>query len=273
MTSVPRRMRIDSSGVELYVEVWGESGLPLVLGHGFAGSARNFRPQARELAFDHRVVLFDARGHARSAAPTDPTEYDPGRFVADLGRVLDALGVERAVVGGLSMGAGVALRFALAHPERVIASVLSAFPRPADDPAHVRWATDFADAIEREGIEAAGRRHAWGERLEHDPRGAELVRSGFAEHTPHGLALCLRHLIAVQPSPKQLAGELAGIKHPVLVVVGEADPTSLVASRELAKLVPGARLVEIEAGGHIINLEKRQEYLSALRQFLDGLER
>jgi len=261
-------MDVQSGGVQLYVEAWGEGGLPLVLGHGFGGSARNFRLQARELSGSRLVVLFDARGHGRSEAPTDPRAYAPERFVEDVARVLDAVGADRGVVGGLSMGAGIALRFALGRPDRVAATVLSAFPRTADDPAHVSWAHAFADAIERDGIDEAGRVHAWGSRLADDPQTAGLVRRGFAEHTPHGLALTLRHLIAVQPSPEGLEPELRSLRSPVLLLVGAADTPSLGPSRALAQRVPGAELVEIAGGGHVINLEKPLEYNRALGDFL-----
>src|SRR5690348_17906444 len=108
---------------KLHVEIEGD-GPALVLAHGFGGSARNFQPQARALRDRLRVVRFDARGHARSEAPDDPAAYTPATFVWDLARVLDGAGVTDAVVGGLSMGAGTALRFALDRPERVRGLVL-----------------------------------------------------------------------------------------------------------------------------------------------------
>src|SRR2546426_1164680 len=142
----------------LHVEVEG-SGPVVVLGHGFGGSARNFLPQARALQTRYRVVRFDARGHARSGAPDDPRANGPEAFVGDLARVLDRVGAERAVVGGLSMGAGVALRFALAHPDRVDGLVLAGFPADARTPGSFSAvALEFADAIERDGLEAAGAR-------------------------------------------------------------------------------------------------------------------
>src|SRR4029077_20628630 len=102
-----------------------------------------------------RVVRYDARGHARSEAPDDPAAYTPETFAADLGRVLDGPGV----VGGLSMGAATELRFAVAHPERVRGLILAAFPAGASAPAGIaREASAFADAIERNGVEAAGER-------------------------------------------------------------------------------------------------------------------
>src|SRR5438045_9484216 len=104
-----------SAEPRLHVEVEG-SGPVVVLAHGFGGSARNFGPQARALRDRYRVVRFDARGHARSDAPDDPRAYRPEAFVADVGRVLDVAGADVAGVGGLSLAAGIALRFAPAHP-------------------------------------------------------------------------------------------------------------------------------------------------------------
>src|SRR5690242_3405382 len=115
---------------KLHVEIDGH-GPTIVLGHGFGGSARNFRSQVRGLAPEFRVVRFDARGHARSETPAEAAAYVADAFVNDVGRVLDAAGADDAVVGGVSMGAGVALRFALAHPERVRGLVLAAFPASA----------------------------------------------------------------------------------------------------------------------------------------------
>jgi pimeloyl-ACP methyl ester carboxylesterase len=104
-----------STAVELHVEEYGAGDPAIVLLHGFAGSARNFRPQARFLRERHRVVLFDARGHARSAAPVDEAEYSPEAFVEDLARVVERTGSKRIVVGGISMGAAIALRYALRY--------------------------------------------------------------------------------------------------------------------------------------------------------------
>lgn len=265
--SPPVRVPVSSGAVKLYAERWGESGPALVLGHGFGGSARNFRPQARTLAPEHRVVLFDARGHARSDAPAEAEAYRPECFVADLASVLDAVGVERAVVGGLSMGAGVALRFALAYPERVSGLVLSAFPRAVTEPAHVPWALGFADAIERSGVEAAGAEVIWGR---FDAKTADLIRRGFVEHRPHALVHTLRELIAVQPPPEQMP-RLGEIEVPTLVLVGSEDTASLGPCRALGRLIPRAELVEIPGGGHIVNLTHPAEYNRALGAFLRRL--
>jgi len=266
----PKTHRVDSGGVGLHVEEWGAGAIPLLLGHGFGGSARNFRPQARALSAAHRVVLFDARGHARSDAPDDADAYLPDRFVADVDRILDAVGAERAVVGGLSMGAGVALRYALARPERVAGLWLSAFPRAASAPGHLDWALGFARDLDAEGIERAGERHAWGARLRSDPKGADLVRRGFLEHTPRALAHVLRQLIAAQPAPAEIGADLAKIAVQTGILVGLADAPSLEPSRELGRRIPGARLSEVP-GGHVINLENPSAYNAALGELLGAV--
>jgi pimeloyl-ACP methyl ester carboxylesterase len=257
----------------LHIEVEG-SGPVVVLAHGFGGSARNFAPQARALRDRFTVVRYDARGHARSEAPDDPAAYTLEIFAADMGRVLDHASAETAVVGGLSMGAGTALRFALAHPERVRGLVLAAFPPGPKVPgSFTAVARAFAEAIERDGLDAAGARFVWGPTSGLDPQAAKLVRQGFLEHPPHGLAHTLRGGIAEQPSVGDLAPRLAALQQPALVVVGDRDRMSLEPCRALASVLPDARLAVIEGAGHVVNLAKPAEFNAELGRFLDDLRR
>jgi pimeloyl-ACP methyl ester carboxylesterase len=214
-----------------------------------------------------RVVRYDARGHGRSPAPDDPAAYTPEAFVADLARVLDRVGATRAVVGGLSMGASTALRFALAHPKRVRGLALAAFPPPAATPGSFgAVAAAFADAIERDGLDAAGARFVWGPATGLDPEAARFVRAGFLEHPPHGLAHTLRGFLAAPPP--EPAGRVAA---PTLVVVGADDRLSVEPSRRLAAAIPGARLVVVPGAGHVVNLAAPAAFNAALTEFLAGL--
>jgi pimeloyl-ACP methyl ester carboxylesterase len=257
----------------LHVDAEG-AGPAIALLHGFGGSARNFGPQARALRGRWRVLRWDARGHARSEAPADPSAYAPEAFVEDVTRVLDAAGVRDAVVGGLSMGAGVALRFALAHPERTRALVLAAFPPGAERAGtFAAVAREFADALESEGVDAAGARFVWGAGSGLDPKAAALVRKGFLEHTAHGLAATLRGLLARQPSPRTLEPVLARLGVPTLVIVGADDELSLEPSRTVAAAIPGARLVIVPGAGHVVNLQAPAPFNAALTAFLDALPR
>ncbi len=254
----------------LHVEVTGR-GPAVLLAHGFGGSARNFGPQARALAPRWRVVRYDARGHARSEAPDDPAAYTAEAFVADMGRVLDQVGAPRAVVGGLSMGAGVALDFALAHPGRVRALVLAAFPPgPGARGGFAAVAEQFAAAIERDGLDAAGARWVWGPGSGLDSAAARLVRQGFLEHPPHGIVHTLRAL-ARQPPLEALVPGLRAVVQPALVIAGARDRMSLAPSRALAAALPAATLVEVPDAGHVVNLQKPAEFNAALVDFLERL--
>lgn len=287
--------------VRLHVESEGE-GPAIVLAHGFGGSARNFGPQARALRSRYRVIRYDARGHARSEAPTDPAAYTPETFVDDLlqavageeaeresahagrrgrgasealrarsARALDGP-PENIVVGGLSMGAATALRFTLAHPQRPRALVLAAFPSGADTPgSFAAVAHRFADAIEHDGLEAAGEAFVWGPGSGLDASAARLVRQGFLEHPPHGLAHTLRGVLAAQPPVTALASALRGVACPALVVVGANDRGSFAPSRALADLLSDAALVVIPDAGHVVNLAAPDAFNRALLDFLDRL--
>ena len=253
--------------VALYSSAEG-SGPTLILGHGFGGSARNFRPQSRALRDRYRVVLHDARGHARSDAPRDAAQYVPARFIADVGRLLDAAGAESAVVGGLSMGASIALQFALAHPERVRALVLASYPASSAGGGFARSARAFADCIDRDGLPAAGERFVWGADSGLDERGAALVRQGFLEHRPHALAHILREFVATQSPVAALVPELCGLRLPVLVVAGARDRASIAPSEELAAALPDAEFVRIPEAGHVVNLARPAEFNRRLDTFL-----
>lgn len=259
------------SAPTLYVESDG-TGPVVVLAHGLGGSARNFGPQMRALRDTYTVVRYDARGHARSEAPHDAAAYTPDAFVSDMRRVGDEASAAPFVAGGLSMGAGIALRLALAAPERVRALLLCAFPAGADDPdGFAGKARGFAETIERDGLEAAGEGYVWGPTTRLDRNAVNFVRQGFLEHPAHGLALTLRGIIAEQPSVPQMRGALARVRCPVLIVVGGEDGPSLRACNALAAELAHAKLVIVPGAGHVVNLQKPDEVSAAMREFLDGL--
>jgi len=261
----------------LHVDASGPEDAPLVvLHHGFAGSARNWRPQMRALRDRARVVAYDARGHARSARRLATTRFGLDDFVRDFGDIADAqMGArEDFVAGGLSLGAAVALRFALRERARLRGLVLAAHPAGrSSGRGFAASALEFADALEREGLEAAGERFVWGAGSGLDAQAAALVRKGFLEHPAESLAAILRQSIAAIPSPEELASELAQLRVPSLVVVGGDDAGSLDACRSLARALPDATLVEIPGAGHVVNLAAPREFDAALASFLDRVAR
>src|SRR5436189_3813829 len=103
---------IDSGGVSLAVDDAGD-GTPVVLLHGLTATRRYVVMGSRSLErAGHRVVAYDARGHGESGPASSPDAYEYSDLAADLGSLLDSLGIERAVLAGASMGAHTLLRFA-----------------------------------------------------------------------------------------------------------------------------------------------------------------
>jgi pimeloyl-ACP methyl ester carboxylesterase len=121
-----------------WTEYGDPAGRPVVLLHGLLFASANQQRVAQALP-RHRVLLLDLHGHGRSSQPDDRSRYTWAELVADVVGLLDHLRVERAVVGGLSLGANVALAAALTEPERVDGLVLempvlargTRFARPA----------------------------------------------------------------------------------------------------------------------------------------------
>jgi pimeloyl-ACP methyl ester carboxylesterase len=110
--------RIRSAGLELTVETAGE-GSPVIFAHGLTSNRHRTIEQLAPLVRDYMVIAFDQRGHCDSTPVTDAKLYDPHRMADDLAAILDSFGIDRAIVGGESMGAATALLFALRHPQRV----------------------------------------------------------------------------------------------------------------------------------------------------------
>jgi len=107
-----------SDGLELAVETAGE-GPPLVFAHGLTSNRHRTLEQLAPLSEAHTIIAFGQRGHCDSTPVTDPSLYEPNRMAGDMAAVLDGLGIDRAIVGGESMGAATALLFALRYPQRV----------------------------------------------------------------------------------------------------------------------------------------------------------
>lgn len=116
----PRLMTFELSGRRLSYEEWGTGDRPVVLLHGLLLDARANRGVARALAeCGYRVLLLDLLGHGESDKPAHAAEYRMDTYAAQVVGLLDHLGLEDAVVGGVSLGANVTLHLAVLHPERV----------------------------------------------------------------------------------------------------------------------------------------------------------
>ena len=94
---------LDRDGVRIHYEVHGK-GPVVLLSHGYSATSQMWRGQIAALSKDHTLVTWDMRGHGRSDSPDDPARYSAEATIDDMAALLDAVGAERAVIGGLSLG-------------------------------------------------------------------------------------------------------------------------------------------------------------------------
>lgn len=254
-------MRTTLRGAKLGWEERGR-GVPLVLLHAFPLDRRMWAHTAEALALEARVLTLDFRGLGESEAPMPPS-IDAA--ADDAAALLDHLGVERAVVGGLSMGGYASLAFARRHPQRLLGLVLADTRAGADSPAQRTVRDEGIARIAREGSRAyvdelvprfcAARSHA-----------ARAQALALAQSQPPlGVAGALA---ALRDRPDSTP-TLAAIAVPTLVLVGAEDTlTPPDEARRLAAGISGAEQVELPGAGHLANLESPEPFVTALRGFL-----
>lgn len=245
--------RVDVGPLALHVEQHG-AGSPVLLLHGFAGSARTMRPLIDALAERHRVIAPDLPGHGRSDAPHDAAAYAWPALIRHLARLLDALDAPQAHVLGFSLGGRLALQLAARRPERVrtLCTIGSrcVWTDPAERSARRTRDAALASRIENEGMRAfvGDEKHG----AQDDALAAAAPRAGT-----HGLALALRGLGAAdQPD---VGAALAVSAVPLLLLAGANDPGPLAAAQALAAELPAARACAITGAGHRAHLECTHE--------------
>jgi pimeloyl-ACP methyl ester carboxylesterase len=271
------RVTVDD-GVGLAVEVAGPDDAPgLLLVHGFGGAKEDFADHVPELARDHRVVVFDHRGHGASDAPEDPAAYSLDRFAADMRFVADTLDLGALRLLGHSLGGMVTRRAALADPDRYAALVFmdtSAGVPPGLDPELVAYGAEVAltqGMVElkrlSDGLDVLGSA-AYQRVLATRPGFAEYVARKWASLSPVMWATIARE-ISLQPDD---TARLRGLRMPALVLVGEQDHTFRGPSREIADALGGeTRFVVIPDAGHSPQFENPGAWHAVVRGFLDGL--
>jgi pimeloyl-ACP methyl ester carboxylesterase len=260
-------------GTELFYCATGD-GVPLLLSAASFSTHRHWASQAEDLGRDLRVVTWDYRGHGRSGAPVSPEHYTFDRVVEDLAAVHEAAcGHGPAVLGGLSIGGLVSLVYTLRHPERVQAIVLvNTGPGFKNPEALGRWEEQLEKAaarLEERGLAAylEGRR-ARAEILGLDPNSklARAAREGVLASSEDGLARFARGVAAKVPG---VIDQLAKIRIPTLILVGEHDPFFHRAGEVLEAKLPRGRKILVEGAGHVVNLDKPERFAALVRTFLE----
>jgi pimeloyl-ACP methyl ester carboxylesterase len=271
--------RVQLRGIEMAYEEHGAGGQPLVLVHGFTGSRDDWREMLPRLAARGRTLAPDLRGHGESSNPGDAESYTFERLAGDLSAFLTAVGVSRCDLLGHSMGGMVALRLALAEPERVASLLLmdtSAEPIPRAARPMFEASAKIARESGMQVLFQVGR--AASERQADRPvsfvrsierMGSEVfwgrIRTKMLAMDPVAYATLGPLLI----EDEGVAQRLAEICCPTTVLVGAEDAAFRRPSEGLARNIPGARLVVIDAAAHSPQLENPEAWLAAVLAHLD----
>ncbi len=262
-------MRVDVRGVGWEVEDHGE-GVPLLLIHGFPLSSEIWRPIRPALEQVSRLITPDLRGFGESDA--EGGDYDVHSYATDLIALLDVLGIERAIVGGHSMGGYIALRLAAEHRQRVLGLILVSTRANADGEDARTRRNAAIDHIRRHGsaeflagfvpnlLGPSTRQRA--------PRFVDELTTLTAEVPDHVLIGCL----AGMRDRLDSTADLPGIDVPALVLVGDEDQvTSLADARLMAQLLPCATLAVIPGSGHTPSIERPIVTSDAIVRFVRGI--
>lgn len=252
---------IDRDGVQIYYERHPSQrpdARTVLLSHGYSATSAMWHGQIAALSADHHLVTWDMRGHGRSASPADPSLYSESHTVGDIAAILDACDVERAIIGGLSLGGYMTLAFHVAAPERCAALMLfDTGPGYKSDEGRKAWnrtAETRARALETDGLAALG-------------DGQEVRISQHA--SAQGLAHAARGMLAQVDD--RIIQSLPRIALPTLVLVGEDDQPFRVPTDYMASKIPGSRKVVLAGAGHAANIDQGAAFNEAVIAFLASL--
>ena len=243
------------------------SGIPVVFIHGLGWTHALWHRLIPVFAKRYRIIAADTRGHGRSAKPPGP--YTMDMLVADWLALLDACGVQRCAVVGVSQGGMIAMLLALRHPERVSALGLLSTSCKFTDEA---WS---AMEERRRVLNALGPVAA----AEHVSKA--IFSSDFHAKNPMLVDDFVRDRIAastegISSAMMSLRGfdvssEISELKCPIFVMHGDADRVISPASAQtIREALPDTQLVMVEGAGHILPVERHDSVERQLGQFLDS---
>lgn len=248
---------LNRDGVRIFYDVQG-SGPAVLLSHGYSATSQMWTRQVEALKDRYRVITWDMRGHGQSDSPDDQAQYSEEATCADMAAILRELGIEKAVIGGLSLGGYMSLAFNVRYPEMVKALMLfdtgPGYKNPVGREGWNKTAEARAVAFETKGLESLG-------------RGAEVR---IAQHrSAAGLAKAARGMLAQFDS--RIIESLEHITVPTLVLVGANDEPFLGATDYMVAKIKGSRRVVIADAGHAANIDQPEAFNAAVEEFLEGL--
>ncbi|OEJ40008.1 hydrolase [Streptomyces agglomeratus] len=240
------------------------SGPPLVLVHGHPFDRTMWAPQVDAFTPTHRVIAPDLRGYGESDVVPGITPLSS--FADDIAALLDHLGIERAVLGGLSMGGQIVMECYRLFPHRITGLVLADTFPAAETQEGKRSRNAAADRLLAEGMKGYADEVLDRMVAPYNTEAAAHVHRMMTAASPEGAAAALRGR-AQRSDYRDL---LTRVSVPTLVVVGRDDTYTPVADAEaMHAAIPGSTLAVIESSAHLPNLERPGAFNAVLRDHLD----
>lgn len=263
-------MKVTTHGVTIEYDDIG-NGVPLILIHGFPHDRTLWRYQLEGLQSVARVIALDLRGFGSSSDTPDVMHMDD--YAEDVKALLDSLGIEQPVIGGLSMGGYIALAYVKKYADHMRGLILSNTRAAADSESAREGRYSTAEKALAGGVSEIAAsllpKMLTQETIAQRASLAEYVKKMMARQRAEGVAAALKGM-AERPDRTRL---LAEIKVPTLIITAQDDtliPPS--ESETMARAIPNGTLVNIPAAAHLPNLERSDAFNSAVKDFLSKLK-
>lgn len=255
---------IDCGGTQLFYDLTGRADGPLlVLSNSLGTTVEMWDGVVNRLAPFFRILRYDTRGHGRS--PATSGTFSVQRLADNLAALLDALAIDKAHIGGLSLGGMTAQALAIHHPRKVKSLMLMAtgpYLPPADN-----W-TARAKIVREQGLNAIVdtvlNRWFTPAYFETQAHRIAYYRSLFLGNSAEGYASCCEAIRDMDLRP-----HLKAITAPTLVIAGAEDPvTPVPMAHELASAIPDATIAVIAEASHLLAIEQADETAALIAQFI-----
>jgi pimeloyl-ACP methyl ester carboxylesterase len=254
------------NGQRLFYEDSGEGETAIVFSHGYLMDHSMFDAQVEALRDDFRCIAWDERGHGQTE--TSPDEFSYWDSASDLIGLLDELGIDQAVLAGMSQGGFLSMRAALTAPDRVKGLVLIDTQAGTEDPAKLEGYDQLIEAWVAPG----------GPPQEVIDTVSGLIIGPGYEDTPAWHAKWrevggtqMRQIYATLTSRDEIWDRLDDIGHRTLVIHGSDDAAiELDIGRRLADALPNAELVVVPGAGHAANMTHPEQVNPEIRRFLES---
>lgn len=264
-------MEVDLGIKMFYSDLGVPGGIPIIFIHGMTFNHSAWTPQIQLLKEKYRVIAYDIRGHGKSNVGDG--QYTYKIFANDLIDLMNYLKIEQAVLCGLSLGGGIALKAYEMHPHRVKALILCDARCEADSNETKNWREDSIDLLKKNKLEIFAEefmnRIFARESFKTNPEAVELIRNIIKSTSSK--TICGSLLAAAART--DMRHVLPQITVPTLIMVGENDNFTPIQSSQIMKEgTTDSELKIISRAGHVSNLENTDEFNQNLLKFLDKIK-